>query len=227
MYNNCYTNKYNDISKKSIKYGFIKNNLVSLVKIKIMENQIINNIYNCINSGGKIFLTSDLHLGHQNIIKYCNRPFKDTYLMNNTIIDNHNSVVTDKDICLNMGDFAFGGIKKYTPYLNGKIILIRGNHDRNSDIKDCGLEIVQNLDIEYGGYKFKMNHRPVFLPNTPDPFNDAERRSNIHLNNYDWIICGHVHQQWKVKQKNINVGVDVWDFKPVAFDDIIELIKTI
>jgi len=167
------------------------------------------------------------YFGHANIIKYCNRPFKDTYLMNKALTENWNSVVSPEDKVFHLGDFAFGGIRKYLPYLNGEIILIRGNHDRDSEIKGCGLKIYQNLDFEYAGYKFKMNHRPVFIPATYDPFNDGERRSNINLHEYDYILCGHVHEKWVNNQKNINVGSDVWDFKPVSIDKLIEYIETL
>lgn len=70
------------------------------------------------------FLTSDTHLGHKNIITYCHRPFKDTYLMNKAITENWNSVVKPEDTVYHLGDFAFGGIKNYIPYLNGTIEFI-------------------------------------------------------------------------------------------------------
>ena len=175
----------------------------------------------------KIYFTSDTHFGHKNIIKYCKRPFKDTYLMNQQLIKNWNSVISPDDLVYHLGDFAFGGIKKYLPELNGEIILIRGNHDRHSDIQGCGLEIHQRLDFEYKGIKFKLNHRPVFMKGTDDTYNDTERRATINLDEYDWIICGHVHEKWKIFQKNINVGVDARGLKPISADDIIEEILSL
>lgn len=144
--------------------------------------------------------------------------------MNKALTENWNSVVSPEDTIYHMGDFAFGGIKKYLPYLNGKIILIRGNHDRGSDLKGCGLLVLPYLDIEYGGYHFKLNHRPQFKATTPDPFNDGEKRHPFDINSYDWMLAGHVHEHWVLKEKNINVGVDVWDFKPVTLDHIIETV---
>lgn len=173
------------------------------------------------------YFTSDTHLGHKKIIEYCNRPFKDVYLMDKAIVENWNEVVSDDDTVYHLGDFAFGGIKNYLPHLNGNIILIRGNHDRDNDIRGCeDLKIVQNMDYVAGGLKFKLNHRPVFVPGTNDPFNDAERRSVIKLKDYDYIMCGHVHEKWVKLQKNINVGTDAWGFKPTSIDNLLEFIKS-
>jgi calcineurin-like phosphoesterase family protein len=149
--------------------------------------------------------------------------------MNKILTENWNSVVGQEDLVFHLGDFAFGGVKKYLPYLNGEIILIRGNHDRASDLKGCGdeLRVFQNYDLNYGGFRFKLNHRPVFKEGTPDPFHDREQRTDIDVKKYDWIICGHVHEKWKVKQKNINVGVDIWDYRPVYIDDLIDFITKI
>ena len=54
-----------------------------------------------------IWFTSDLHLGHGNIIKYCNRPFKDIEHMNRALIDNWNSRVKLNDVVFHVGDFCF------------------------------------------------------------------------------------------------------------------------
>ena len=82
-----------------------------------------------------IYLTADLHFGHENIIKYCNRPFNDVHEMNNTLINNWNSIVNEDDLIFCLGDFSFREADRYAKYLNGEIILIRGNHDRSSNIK--------------------------------------------------------------------------------------------
>ena len=54
-----------------------------------------------------ILMASDLHLNHWNIVKYCNRPFFHVEEMNQALIDNWNSVVTDKDVVWVIGDFCF------------------------------------------------------------------------------------------------------------------------
>ena len=80
------------------------------------------------------FFTADTHLGHTNIIKYCNRPFKSTSEMDATIINNINEVVKSDDILYHLGDFSLGNpgyIINYLERINcKKIRLILGNHDK-------------------------------------------------------------------------------------------------
>lgn len=79
----------------------------------------------------RIFFTSDLHFGHQNIIRFCNRPWKTTDEMEEALIENWNSVVTDDDIVFDLGDFAFAPNSKWKEILgelNGQHHLIVGNH---------------------------------------------------------------------------------------------------
>ena len=55
------------------------------------------------------WFTSDFHLGHRNIIRYCNRPFQSTGEMDAAILDNLNSRVQQNDILYFLGDFCMGG----------------------------------------------------------------------------------------------------------------------
>ena len=80
----------------------------------------------------EICLVADTHFNHENIIKYCNRPFKDIEEMNESIIENWNSVIKKDDIVYHLGDFGFGSLedlKQIFDRLNGKKYLIMGNHD--------------------------------------------------------------------------------------------------
>ena len=80
----------------------------------------------------KIFITSDTHFSHKNIIKYCNRPFSSVEEMNSVLTDNWNSIVSKDDLVIHLGDFSFGrtieSIKNHLDKLNGNKILILGNH---------------------------------------------------------------------------------------------------
>lgn len=167
----------------------------------------------------KIFLTGDTHFNHGNIIKGVSdwgfREFEDIEEMNETIIERWNEVVTDEDIVIHIGDFALCRVRemcKLVKRLNGKIIIIKGNHDRKSKLKHCGftdvLSGVLKVDFTYKGkiYKTAIRHKPTSV-----------KRINF-------IICGHSHTDFKVREEGanvfINVGVDVWDYYPVPLLEV-------
>lgn len=96
-------------------------------------------------------VTSDLHIGHRNIAKYTGRPFdntESTWEMDNTLVQNHNSVVKPGETTLNCGDVALGqmdnSLKTYEK-LNGRIILIPGNHDAISSVSGAKPGRVERL----------------------------------------------------------------------------------
>jgi len=165
----------------------------------------------------KTWLTGDWHLNHTNIIEYCNRPFDDIVEMNHTILKNYNEIIPPDGLCINVGDVAPSifpfQLKNILNKLNGKKILVRGNHDRltNNKFRACGFEYVtKSLQID----EYTILHNP-------------HRIKNFKGNKF---ICGHVHNLWKkriyMKDKEIvNVGVDVWDFKPVRFSDVKKMFK--
>lgn len=84
-------------------------------------------------TGQKIFFTSDLHVGHRNVLRFCNRPFLDIKDMSRGLIENWNRVVGENDIVFDLGDmFWFDSrheIKKFVEKLNGHIYKVPGNHD--------------------------------------------------------------------------------------------------
>ena len=76
-----------------------------------------------------IFFTSDLHFGHKNILKYCNRPWNSVEEMDEGLIQNWNNTVGKDDIIFNLGDFAFASNQRWRELisrLNGKHYLILG-----------------------------------------------------------------------------------------------------
>ena len=80
-----------------------------------------------------IYFTSDLHLGHKNIIKLCHRPFASLEEMDETLVSNWNQVVTNGDTVYIVGDLMFRTQNHPSDVLRrlrGKKNLILGNHDR-------------------------------------------------------------------------------------------------
>ena len=79
------------------------------------------------------YFTADPHYGHDNIRRFCDRPFDSWWEMNKVLIANHNAVVGPNDHVYFVGDFAFmnkGKIVEILKRLNGKKFMILGNHDK-------------------------------------------------------------------------------------------------
>jgi len=171
-----------------------------------------------------ICFTADSHFGHENIIKYYNRPFKSLEEMNRQLIHNWNQRVKSEDTVFHLGDFCFKntsdrgeGIKvnasHWTKQLKGNIILIEGNHDNNNSAKSH----IKSLDLEYDKKTILLIHNAE----------DFDKKFSKKLSKYyDLGLCGHVHELWTIKNVNgldfINVGVDVNKFMPVSFQELLK-----
>ncbi len=169
-----------------------------------------------------IFFTSDTHFGHENIIKYCNRPFKSLEHMNETLIKNWNERVKPTDTVIFAGDFCFTNTHNheegtrtkpiwYKDQLNGEKVFIEGNHDKHNSLKNH----ISSLVIRLHKQDIFVTHKPQHI-----------------IFGYDFYLVGHVHEKWKHKIINdgerkyimVNVGVDVWNFRPVKIDEILKYI---
>ncbi len=188
-----------------------------------------------------IYFSSDHHFGHQNIIKYCSRPFSSVDDMNEEMVRRWNSVVKPEDVIYYLGDFSLllEPVKTVAPQLRGKKILIMGNHDRCHPLhskkriaeaepiyREAGFtELLLETALDIADHKVRLCH----FPYASEP--DFERYNEGHMKKYrpqddgNWLLCGHIHEKWKTKNKMINVGVDVWDFYPVPIDEIEKQIK--
>jgi calcineurin-like phosphoesterase family protein len=162
------------------------------------------------------YFTSDAHFGHENIIKYCKRPFKNIKEMDETIIKNWNSKVKLGDIVFYVGDFCLSksseapnsrkdAFEYYRSQLNGDIIFFRGNHDGNNKCKS----IIESIVINHGGKRIYLTHNPKFA------------KEDFH-----WNFCGHTHgNQGKIRKLGkkstiIDLSVDCWNFTPVDINEI-------
>lgn len=176
------------------------------------------------NNPMKIFFTSDTHFGHARIIELSGRPFSDVEAMNNALVEKWNAVVGPGDVVYHLGDAFMGPPEtvQIRKRLNGKIILIKGNHDKKDALLlSAGIdEIHRRLEIEVDGHKLYLAHIPKHLPDPtartypPDLVQDPP----VY---YDYFLCGHVHNQWKRQGKTINVGVDVSDFTPLTLQQLL------
>ena len=148
----------------------------------------------------KIFLTSDHHWFHKNIIKYCNRPFNSMEEMNCNLIEKWNSVVNQEDIVIHLGDFAFRGMaREIRPKLNGTIILIRGNHDYSIG-EDDGFIIIDGT-LKIGN--LILSHKPLHQFEIPKGF----------IN-----VFGHIHHH--LAYSGMCVCVEQTNYKPIELSKI-------
>lgn len=178
-----------------------------------------------------IWFTSDEHLDHRNIVHFCNRPFSSVEEMRETIIANHNSVVKPDDEVRHLGDFAFNEktVAQVLPRLNGTHYLVRGNHDRcfpthkgweEATKRYLGYgfkEIVQETQVDM----FRCHH----MPYEGDSRHEARYAEWRPEDRGDWLLHGHCHGAWAINGRQIDVGVDVWNYTPVSLETLIALTK--
>ena len=160
----------------------------------------------------KVFITSDTHFGHTRIIQYENRPFNSINEMNKEMIKRWNAKVTNNDVVFHLGDFCFGNkemISAIISELNGKKILVMGNHDRGHNVKyylDCGFDEVYNYPILYKEF-FIFSHEPITYLKAP------------------FISCyGHIHgsPNYPTFTKNsVCCCVERWNYTPINFNTIL------
>ena len=170
-----------------------------------------------------IYYTSDLHLGHKNILRLSDRPFADLDEMHQTIRDNWNSIVTDKDEVYILGDVAFKlneEINSLIASLKGRKHLIIGNHDKKFLGKEkfrAHFETIQHyLEIEDSGRTVILFHYPIA---EWDGFYHDTYHLYGHIHNTTGNLTDDIITKIKSKGHNMfNVGVDVNDFVPVTLD---------
>ncbi len=166
-----------------------------------------------------IYFTSDLHLFHANIIKYCNRPFNNVTEMNEKIIDNWNSVVKKKsDIVYILGDVSFAHYQFILEALNrlkGTKILIKGNHDRNCNPIAHAFLAIRDY------YEIHCNEIPIIMFHYPLETWNKSHRGSIHLHGHTHNLDNLFHSTYK--RNRFNVGVDVNNFTPLSLDQIMQM----
>lgn len=183
----------------------------------------------------KTWFTSDTHFYHKNVIEYCKRPFSDIDSMNHALIQNWNAAVKPDHTVFVLGDFSFGN-KEQTQgilrQLNGRKILIWGNHDQDKRHKN--LEMGFDLVMEQAVLRLSRNwrvklchfpHRASWLQRWWYGFDDRKPNLRPPKEEGMYLLHGHVHTAWKSRSRMINVGVDVWSYKPVSAVDILGLIQ--
>lgn len=166
-------------------------------------------------SDKKIYLISDLHLDHTNIIKYCNRPFASIEEMNQTIVNNWNKTINDHGTVYFLGDMAFGRGSRKASYwltqLKGKIVFIEGNHEETGKV-----QAHERLILKYNGGEFLLIHDPALKPKNWNGWTIHGHKHNNDLKGYPLV---------NPARKTVNVSVELVNYAPIELDAILTKIK--
>ena len=163
----------------------------------------------------EVWLISDTHFDHANIIRYCDRPFNSAQAMNQAMLSNWNSVIAPNDLVYFLGDMSCGRYSRkasfWLRYLTGRKVFIRGSHDK--EIRgDSVLKVVDKEIIQVEDVTFLLIHN-AFSP-AVDGWNG-------------WIIHGHSHNNRPfLDGTKINVCVEVTDYRPVSLHEIFQKVKS-
>lgn len=160
------------------------------------------------------YVISDLHLGHGNIIEYCDRPFSDVEEMDAEIEYRWNETVDPNDSVLVLGDFVYPesdvSPADWVEILNGNIAIIRGNHDGELT-SNLGAHVMDSCVVTHGKYQFYCEHQP----------------SNTGI----WQLHGHIHNNdpdtypfINRENKTVNVSAELLDYRPLRMDTLAHLL---
>lgn len=153
-----------------------------------------------------IWVISDTHFGHGNIIKYCNRPFANSDEMDEALITAWNETVSEQDIVYHLGDVYFRN-HGIIYGLKGHKRLILGNHDNGKcpHLQNVFQKIlVWRMFPEFG---LLLTH----VPTHEDTLNINKCPVNVH---------GHIHDRVIKDARYKNVSVEQINYRPINIEEL-------
>ena len=167
-----------------------------------------------------IYVTSDLHFGHDREFVWGARGYADVNEMNKRQLEKYNAIVTDEDEVWILGDCVLGDIEgglEILKQLKGKIHICLGNHDtekREQAYRDMGWDVHLAAKLKYKKLNFYLSHYPTITSN-------GEIESPTQA---VWNIHGHTHatSQWSEYPYCYNANIDAHDGYPISLDIICE-----
>lgn len=185
----------------------------------------------------QVFFTSDLHLGHVNVVKW--RPFDSLEQMHATITDNWNRIVGPDDLVFILGDAVMGQRAETLPLVDalaGHKVLLPGNHDHvhpmhpERVVRRWVAPYAERFSLWTTDAIFWLADQWVDLCHFPRSGDHTEEERYLEWRPKDdgtWLLHGHVHGHQPThldRPRHIDVGVDAWDFAPVHADRLAEII---
>ena len=166
-----------------------------------------------------IWLISDTHFGHDNIIKYCDRPFANSAEMDEFMLEAWNSRVKDQDVVYHLGDVYFRDHSKLYQ-LKGRKRLLLGNHDNG---KCQHLQAVfQKIGIwrKFPEWGLLLTHLPVHEGQLGGSYWSPTKEREVPGLTYN--VHGHIHEKNLPDARYINVSVEQTDYAPIHIEDVLK-----
>lgn len=158
------------------------------------------------------FFTADTHFGHGGAQGLFRRPFASVPEMDDTMVERWNKTVSPADEVWHLGDFAVrrssAEMARILAALNGTVHLIAGNNDGPKTVSLPGFASVQcYVELRIDGADLVLCH---------DPFRSWNRMAQGAIN-----LHGHSHGRLKRIPRQLDVGVDVWNFRPISLEQVL------
>jgi calcineurin-like phosphoesterase family protein len=157
-----------------------------------------------------LFFTSDTHFGDHRTLNIHKRPFGSVAEMDALLVERWNAAVRPEDEVWHLGDFSrkAGDVPALLARLNGRKHLVCGNNDPSGTAEAEGWESVQHYA------ELKVEDRLLVICHYPFRSWNSQHRKSINLH-------GHSHGKLKPLPRQIDVGVDAWEFRPVSLEQLL------
>lgn len=183
----------------------------------------------------EVWFTADTHFGHRMLVEKGYRPYSTVPEMDADLIDRWNSAVRPDDTVWHLGDFGMGGPRNFLPVLgqlHGTVHLVTGNHDHpwpghRDSYKHQAAWMAAGFASIQAFARRRINGRTVVMSHFPYEGDhvDDDRAVAYRLRDMgEWLLHGHVHTEWAVRGRQVNVGVDVREFTPVPLAAVAEMV---
>ncbi len=176
----------------------------------------------CLADGRYVWVWSDQHFGHKNIIGFSNRPYPNVDLMTECMIGNHNDLVDPSDVCIWVGDVAFlkdDETNEILHQMNGYKILILGNHDLNKKkVKKLHFDeihLMRKIEVPV------CDGRTFDLVFTHYPMHNLPENKVVNIHGHEHVTFLHSIDS----PQHLNVNCELHGYKPISMLSIVNLIN--
>lgn len=177
----------------------------------------------------EIWCLSDNHFFHDRIIGYCHRPFNDVEHMNSEMEKRWNLIVSPQDLMIHIGDLSASlgnnkdSFKELIGRLNGKKILVRGNHDHLKDEWYIEAGFIKVVDYIYVSPLLFTHVPDVVDAIKPHPWADITKKLRETFSP-ELVVHGHDHRTNTPEyEKHFNCASDRHAFMPISLREILKV----